>query len=756
VTETSPERAGTPVLSPQTLSQAVLATAGIALTTLLYGSFFAAGSYLTVLITATLVASASALAAEVLRLRNRWAVVTAAVGFLVTAMYTVLPGTLRGPLPGPATLRVGWRALTGGWAAMLSVAAPAPDSPQMLMTPALITWLAGFLAVSLILRTRSVLGPAAAVVAAETAGLMFASNQPVSHLSQAVSVVAVLLLLIMIRASSSGHAPYRGSPIRAGAIRIVLLAAVAGAGLLGALASGPVDAAQRYNPRDLLTPPLRLDQSFNALSEVRAQLRISPARKLFTITISGARDPVDRVQTVALESFDGTEWTSPDTFRVAGQVLAAGPAVSGAATLTEHVTLHGLPGPYLPVAGWPKDVDASFGPGTQIGFDPASGTLVASAYARSQSSYSVVAWGQPTAVGLADAPVGSGAIFRPYTSVPPVPAPLAALATRITAMAGTPYAKLAALELYLRRLPVSRKAPPGDSYGTLERLLSARTRRGQAGYADQHAAAFTVLARIEHLPTRIAVGYRLPAARHGGQARTFTITTADAYAWAQAYFQGYGWVDFDPTDTSNTVALPQAVTPPVPPRKTPPIITPRSQPTRPPARAPRPRPSASQSAPALTRPNLPLGTLVLALSLTVCAVVAGSTAARRLLRRRRHTSRRVIGAWEATVDRLASAGMTLDRSQTPLELAARARGCALARTTREQRVLALAAPYLAELAAGVTEAAFSGKSASAQDSDRAWALERQLRQALYRGRRVIYLAAYWALPRPRPRRAGAQ
>jgi transglutaminase-like putative cysteine protease len=729
-------------------SQAVLIAAAMAATTTLYGSFFAGSGYLPRLIAVAIAACATAAVAVALRLRGLGTVIVAAAAFVVTAVFTVLSGAPHGGLP--SVLRIGWQALTGGWAAMLSIAAPAPDSAQMLMTPALITWVAGFLAVTVALRTRSVLGPAAIVVCAQGVGLMFAANQPVTHLIQTCALLILLLVVTLTR--TGGPAPrYR--------TRAALIAVIAGAGLLGALAAPAIGASQQFNPRDLLIPPVRPQQALNPLSEVRAQLRISPPRKLFTITISGAGDSVDLIQTAALDSFDGSEWTSSDSFLVAGPVLAPDQAASGATTVTERVTLSTPTDPYLPVAGRPVQIDASLGPAALIGFDADSGTLVAESGA-SGGSYTVVAKGQPDDADLADAAVGSGESVAPYTELPAVPAALATLAARITAKARTPYAKLVAIEDYLQKFPASRNAPAGDSYGTLLRLLTADTPQGEAGYADQHASAFVVLARAEGLPTRVVVGYRLPASgvgRDGG----YTVTTADAYAWAQAYFRGYGWIDFDPTDTGNTVALPPVISVPVQPATRPVTKPVPSHAATAPATQPSPHPVSTpviQARAGRGASRVPFWLLIPALAL-LCAVVAGPTAGRRLLRRRRRrgrggTSMQVIGAWEEVVDRLVDAGVRIDGSHTARELALRARQPAAERSTREQHALARTAPHLWDLASLTTEAAFGGDPSSAQDVHQAWLLEGRVSKALYRGWRAPYRVAHWIVPAPRRTRDG--
>ena len=54
-----------------------------------------------------------------------------------------------------------------------------------------------------------------------------------------------------------------------------------------------------------------------------------------------------------------------------------------------------------------------------------------------------------------------------------------------------------------------------------------------------------VLARLEGIPSRIAVGYTSGMEQHQGG--TWQVTTADAHAWPELYFSGLGWLRFEPT-----------------------------------------------------------------------------------------------------------------------------------------------------------------------------------------------------------------
>ena len=66
---------------------------------------------------------------------------------------------------------------------------------------------------------------------------------------------------------------------------------------------------------------------------------------------------------------------------------------------------------------------------------------------------------------------------------------------------------------------------------------------GGGGYCSYYATAFVLLARAEGLPARYIQGYRIPAEKKG----TYTVTSAMAHAWPEIYFEGKGWIAFEPT-----------------------------------------------------------------------------------------------------------------------------------------------------------------------------------------------------------------
>jgi hypothetical protein len=104
----------------------------------------------------------------------------------------------------------------------------------------------------------------------------------------------------------------------------------------------------------------------------------------------------------------------------------------------------------------------------------------------------------------------------------------------------TPYQKAVAIQNYLRVNESYNLQPPAGPGNQLERFLFVT----HAGYCQQFAAAFALLARIDGLPTRVAVG-TTPGQLIQGD--TYQVTTADIHSWPEVLFDGLGWVRFEPT-----------------------------------------------------------------------------------------------------------------------------------------------------------------------------------------------------------------
>lgn len=67
------------------------------------------------------------------------------------------------------------------------------------------------------------------------------------------------------------------------------------------------------------------------------------------------------------------------------------------------------------------------------------------------------------------------------------------------------------------------------------------------GYCEQFAGAMALMARQADIPARVAVGYTQGERANGDR---WVVTSGDAHAWPELYFEGSGWVRFEPTPSS--------------------------------------------------------------------------------------------------------------------------------------------------------------------------------------------------------------
>jgi hypothetical protein len=118
----------------------------------------------------------------------------------------------------------------------------------------------------------------------------------------------------------------------------------------------------------------------------------------------------------------------------------------------------------------------------------------------------------------------------------------------------TPYDQARAIESFLHQYPYSLDVsrPPPDVDVVDYFLFDLQT-----GFCDYFASAMVVMARAVGLPARLGVGFlQQPADAAGIQ----TIRQINAHSWAEIYFPGYGWIEFEPTApfAPQTAPLPSA------------------------------------------------------------------------------------------------------------------------------------------------------------------------------------------------------
>ncbi len=131
---------------------------------------------------------------------------------------------------------------------------------------------------------------------------------------------------------------------------------------------------------------------------------------------------------------------------------------------------------------------------------------------------------------------------------------LRAVADEALAAAGaaTPFDTAFALQDFFRdsrRFAYSLDVPPLRDADALTRFVTT----DRTGYCEYFATAMAVMLRLEGIPSRVAVGFRLGRQNESGQ---YVVSTDNAHAWVEVLFPGYGWIQFEPTP-----ALPDALVP---------------------------------------------------------------------------------------------------------------------------------------------------------------------------------------------------
>ncbi|HNO95290.1 MAG TPA: transglutaminase-like domain-containing protein, partial [Anaerolineales bacterium] len=146
------------------------------------------------------------------------------------------------------------------------------------------------------------------------------------------------------------------------------------------------------------------------------------------------------------------------------------------------------------------------------------------------------------------------AILEHYLGLPPaLPERVRYLALDITNGKNTPYEKTKAIENYLRSnypYDLNVPAPPADRDAVDYFLFDLKK-----GYCDYYATAMVVLARANGIPARFVSGYS-PGTYDAPNAQ-YVVRELNAHSWAEVYFPGIGWVEFEPTASVPEINRPE-------------------------------------------------------------------------------------------------------------------------------------------------------------------------------------------------------
>lgn len=268
---------------------------------------------------------------------------------------------------------------------------------------------------------------------------------------------------------------------------------------------------------------------------------------------------------------------------------------------------------------------------------------------------------------------------------------LAQITAEVTRGGRTAFDKAVMLEKWFTETGGFRydtKIPKGNGSSAIENFMEQKV-----GYCEQFASAMAIMARMLNIPARVAVGF-VPGTALGNS--TYQIGSHDAHAWPELYFQGAGWVRFEPTPARGTTPDYTRVQPTPTQTTEAPTIAPTESETAPePSQSQQCRmddcPTQSESAapvPTNSDDNTWLSGVLIAAGITalVALVLAGPMLLRQRVRRRRLLALSrdaatdgvarapgdsVLGAWNEVLDTARDLGIRTEEHETPRQLTVR-------------------------------------------------------------------------------------
>ncbi|MER1995038.1 MAG: DUF3488 and transglutaminase-like domain-containing protein [Arthrobacter sp.] len=275
------------------------------------------------------------------------------------------------------------------------------------------------------------------------------------------------------------------------------------------------------------------------------------------------------LRSATLEDFSGTRWapdTREDERRTGIEDMAAEPA-PGPGIPTDTVrTVIGSPSyasPWLLAPYAPSGVSGLEGSWT---WDPATMTILSgSGSSEPRSGYEVVSETPViTSEALSGLPPASADAVDPMFTDLPGDLPQIIRDTALEAVAGAegPYAQALALQAFLRGpdFDYSLEAPVEGGYDGNGIAVLARFLEQRSGYCIHFASAMAVMAREVGIPSRMGLGYAPGRATgntvpgpDGTELNEYAVDARDAHAWPELYFEGAGWVRFEPTPSRGVV-----------------------------------------------------------------------------------------------------------------------------------------------------------------------------------------------------------
>lgn len=319
-------------------------------------------------------------------------------------------------------------------------------------------------------------------------------------------------------------------PIAAGsALSVALVAGFVGPRLPGADAEALYDTSSGGggDVTEVISP----------LVDIRSRLTNRSETELFVVSA----DADSYWRSSALPKFDGRTWGLPERgLDRADGAIAQGSA--GAVEIRQEIRIEALGGALLPAAADPIAATGSGDLRDDLRFNEDSATLVKTGSDLERGDVFEIVSASPRYSPEILAAATSNDPGDPiYFELPDdFPTSVADITRDVTAGATSNYEIALTLQNWMREeFDYSLEIQEGHGNNEIESFL-----RNRVGYCEQFAGTYSAMMRSIGIPARVAVGFT-PGENDGtGQ---YSVLGRNAHAWPEVWFDGIGWVPFEPT-----------------------------------------------------------------------------------------------------------------------------------------------------------------------------------------------------------------
>jgi transglutaminase-like putative cysteine protease len=345
----------------------------------------------------------------------------------------------------------------------------------------------------------------------------------------AAAVVAVAALRNQHRAADSA---WMGPKPRTTAGAVAIGALCAGCVSVGAAALAPrLPGAGQEALLDTRNRAGDVTQVVSPLVDIRSNL-VNRSNSLF-FTVSSPSPHYWRL--ISLSDFNGKQWRpSEQELRSAAEGL--GSAHPQAEIIDYTVTIARMRGTLLPAVYSPTQIA-----GSGVNWAVGNEALVAEDELQRDEVFTIQsAVLRPTPDQLRGASTANPPDAEAFDLPDGLPSQVADTARQVTADAATPYDQALALQNWFHsEFDYTLQVQRGHSNDAISDFLENRR-----GYCEQFAGTFAAMARTLGIPARVVVGFT-PGETDGSG--VYRVYGRQAHAWAEVWFDGLGWVQFDPT-----------------------------------------------------------------------------------------------------------------------------------------------------------------------------------------------------------------